>query len=67
MRADVWTVDFKGWYCTADGLRVDPLTVRDLYSRYGLRIALLRSQNIAESRRELERIFRKYGIPKRIR
>ena len=64
---DVWTVDFKGWYCTADGLRVDPLTVRDLYSRYGLRIALLRSQNIAESRQEFERIFRKYGIPRRIR
>ncbi len=35
---DVWTVDFKGWYRTGDGTRVDPLTVRDLYSRYGLRV-----------------------------
>ena len=37
----VGTVDFKGWYRTGDGRRVDPLTVRDLHSRYGLRIALL--------------------------
>ncbi len=22
----VWTVDFKGWWCTADGSRVEPLT-----------------------------------------
>ena len=37
---DVWTVDFKGWYRTGDGTRVDPLTVRDLFSRYGLRVGL---------------------------
>ena len=35
---DVWTVDFKGWYRTGNGLRVEPLTVRDLFSRYGLMI-----------------------------
>ena len=64
---DVWTVDFKGWYRTADGVRVDPLTVRDLYSRYGLRIALLRRQDVGQTRREFRRIFRKYGLPKRIR
>ena len=27
---EVWTVDFKGWYRTGDGTRVEPLTVRDL-------------------------------------
>jgi transposase-like protein len=26
---EVWTVDFKGWYRTAAGVRVEPLTVRD--------------------------------------
>ena len=30
----VWTVDFKGWFLTADGRRCDPLTVCDRSSRY---------------------------------
>jgi putative transposase len=64
---EVWTVDFKGWYRTGDGTRVDPLTVRDLYSRYGLRVALLNSTSVAETWREFVRIFRKYGLPERIR
>jgi len=64
---EVWTVDFKGWYRTGDGTRVDPLTVRDLYSRYGLRVALLHSQEINVTQREFRRIFRRYGLPERIR
>lgn len=64
---DVWTVDFKGWYRTRDGQRVDPLTVRDLYSRYGLRVALVRDQSIDTAQREFGRIFRTYGLPRRIR
>jgi putative transposase len=64
---DVWTVDFKGCYRTADGLRVEPLTVRDLYSRYGLRVALLRCRDLEQTRRQFLRIFRQYGLPKRIR
>lgn len=64
---DVWTVDFKGWYRTGDGVRVDPLTVRDLDSRYGLRIALLRGQSVAPTRAEFERIFAQHGLPERIR
>jgi len=64
---EVWTVDFKGWYRTGDGTRVDPLTVRDLYSRYGLRVALLRNQSVALARREFVKIFKAYGLPERIR
>jgi transposase InsO family protein len=64
---DVWTVDFKGWYRTGDGSRVDPLTVRDLYSRYGIRIGLLADQAVNTARKEFARIFRKHGLPKRIR
>lgn len=64
---DVWTVDFKGWYRTGDGTRVEPLTVRDLYSRYGLRVRLLRHQTVQATRRELVKVFRKYGLPRRIR
>lgn len=64
---EVWTVDFKGWYRTGDGQRVEPLTVRDLYSRYGLAIALLPSQALAVTRREFVRIFQCHGVPERIR
>jgi putative transposase len=64
---EVWTVDFKGWYRTGNGIRVDPLTVRDLHSRYGLRIGLLTSQSVAPTRREFVRIFQQYGLPERIR
>ena len=64
---EVWTVDFKGWYRTGDGRRVDPLTVRDLHSRYGLRIGLLTGQGVRETRREFGRIFRRHGLPERIR
>ena len=64
---DVWTVDFKGWYRTGPGLRVEPLTVRDLYSRYGVHIGLLRRQSLAQTRREFVRIFREHGLPRRIR
>jgi transposase InsO family protein len=64
---EVWTVDFKGWYRTGAGVRVEPLTVRDLFSRYGLRIALLRSPSIAQTRPAFAALFAEYGLPERIR
>lgn len=64
---EVWTVDFKGSYRTGDGTRVHPLTVRDLYSRYGLRVALLDSQQVEPTRREFRILFHQRGLPKRIR
>ena len=64
---EVWTVDFKGWFRTGDGTRVEPLTVRDLASRYILAIDLLGQQNIPESRIAFERIFARYGLPRVIR
>jgi putative transposase len=63
---DVWTVDFKGWFRTLDGQRVDPLTVRDLYSRMILGIFLTQSTEPAV-RRCFTRLFRAYGLPKVIR
>lgn len=64
---DVWTVDFKGWFKTGDGSRVEPLTVRDLASRYVLDICLMRQQNVEDTKREFERIFRDNGLPLVIR
>src|SRR5271156_4304384 len=33
----VWCADFKGWFRTTDGERIDPLTISDAHSRYLLR------------------------------
>jgi transposase InsO family protein len=41
----VWTVDFKGWFRTGNGQRCEPLTVRDLFSRYVLLARLLPTQH----------------------
>ena len=64
---DVWTIDFKGWFRTGDGTRVDPLTLRDACSRY-----LLRCQAVAHPDTEhvwpiLDAAFREYGLPLRLR
>jgi putative transposase len=63
----VWTVDFKGWFRTQDGGRVEPLTVRDLFSRYLLSIRLLKDQSWRPVRRIFMRQFRKNGYPTVIR
>lgn len=63
----VWTVDFKGWFRTQDGRRVEPLTVRDLFSRYLLSIRLLKDQSWEPVRREFLRLFGRYGYPEVIR
>jgi hypothetical protein len=63
----VWTVDFKGWFRTQDGRRVEPLTVRDLFSRYLLTIRLLKDQSWEPVRREFLRLFGRYGYPEVIR
>lgn len=64
---EVWTVDFKGWFRTGEGTRVEPLTVRDLYSRFVLGIRLLPDQSEAATRAAMTRLFRGFGLPKVIR
>lgn len=63
----VWTVDFKGWFRTADGVRQEPLTVRDLFSRFVLCLRLLPNQDEAHARRAFGRLFRRRGLPGIIR
>lgn len=63
----VWTVDFKGWFRTGDGQRVEPLTVRDLFSRYVLSIRLLPDQSWWPVRQVFQRLFAQQGYPKVIR
>ena len=63
----VWCADFKGWFQTQDGHRVDPLTISDAHSRY-----LLRCQQVAKTNGEhvqaiFEAAFREYGLPQAMR
>lgn len=64
---EVWTVDFKGWFRTADGKRAEPLTVRDLFSRYGLAVRLVPDQSWRHVRVVFLGLFRRYGQPRIIR
>lgn len=64
---DTWTIDFKGWFRTADGTRVEALTVRDLHSRYLLAVALLPNQSDAATRRALRAVFVRHGLPRAMR
>lgn len=63
----VWTVDFKGWFRTGDGTRVEPLTVRDLFSRYGLVVRLLANQRWQPVQAVFRGLFRQHGLPEIIR
>lgn len=30
----IWTIDLKGWFITTNGSKIEPLTIRDLWSRF---------------------------------
>ena len=64
---DVWGIDFKGWFRTADGERCDPLTVSDLATRYVLRLQALERCGADEVQAVLDAAFREYGAPRAIR
>ena len=64
---DTWCIDFKGWFRTGDGVRCDPLTLSDAYSRYLLGIKVVDAPGHADCRRELTRVFMEYGLPQVIR
>src|SRR3970040_1611201 len=63
----VWAVDYKGWFRTRDGVRLEPLTISDLYSRYVLEAKALPNQSYEEARGVFERVFEEYGLPEVIR
>ena len=64
---DVWTVDFKGFFHTADRARCHPLTVRDLFSRYILSVHILAQPRHSAVRTVFVRLFRRFGLPGVIR
>ena len=64
---DVWTIDFKGWWYDKEGVRCEPLTIRDEKSRYLLLVKRLPNARGETVRKCFEELFEKYGLPKTIR
>jgi putative transposase len=63
----VWGIDHKGWIRLRDGMRVEPLTVTDGFSRYLISVGATGSTEYAEAKPLIERAFREYGLPEVIR
>jgi putative transposase len=63
----VWCVDFKGWFRTQDGERIDPLTLSDAHSRYLLRCQAVEKTEQERVRAICEAAFREYGMPAAMR
>jgi transposase InsO family protein len=63
---DEWSTDFKGWFRTRDGSRIDPLTLTDSHSRFLIDVRIAR-QTIEGARPVFEAAFRTHGLPLSIR
>jgi len=63
----VWCADFKGWFRSGDGTRIDPLTITDACSRYLLRCQAVEKTDTERVRAIFEAAFREYGLPWAIR
>jgi transposase InsO family protein len=63
----VWCADFKGWFRSGDGERIDPLTITDAHSRYLLRCQAVDKMDTARVQAIFEAAFREYGMPEAIR
>ena len=64
---DVWCIDFKGWFVSGDGTRVDPLTVSDAASRYLLVCQAVGRADLEHVWPHLARAFADYGLPQALR
>jgi putative transposase len=64
---DVWCADFKGQFKTGDGRYCYPLTVTDGFSRYLLGCQALHSTAVDGAKPAFTRLFKEFGLPKRIR
>jgi transposase InsO family protein len=62
-----WSADFKGWFRTGDGVRCDPFTVTDNYSRYLLACAAVPQITTARVQPILTQLFRSHGLPRALR
>jgi transposase InsO family protein len=59
----VWCADYKGWFRSGDGTRIDPLTITDADSRYLLRCQIVERTGYEGTQAVFEAAFREYGLP----
>jgi putative transposase len=64
---DSWAIDFKGWFRTGDGVRCEPLTVTDGYSRYLVVCQAVPRTTGVYVRSILVQTFQTYGMPRALR
>jgi putative transposase len=64
---DLDTTDFKGQFRMGNGQYCYPLTIVESFSRYILACDALPSTEYEPVRKVFERVFRTYGLPRRIR
>jgi transposase InsO family protein len=64
---DVWAADFKGWFRTTSGDRIDPLTVSDVASRYLIRCRAVEDTGGNAARGQFTAAFQEFGLPRAIR
>jgi putative transposase len=64
---DLWCMDFKGDFRMGDGRRCYPLTITDAYSRMLLCVRGQLQPDLVTARRNLERVFRTWGLPRWMR
>jgi len=64
---DVWTVDFKGWWYSRNKEKVNPLTIRDEFSKRILAIEAVEKGDTVSVKKVFVRLFEEFGIPRIIR
>jgi transposase InsO family protein len=64
---DVWAADFKGWFKTRDGARIDPLTVSDCASRFLIRCRAVSRADGDNVQAQLTAAFREFGMPRALK
>jgi putative transposase len=63
---DLWCIDFKGWFRTADGQRCDPLTITDADSRFLIECRIV-PETIEAVQPVVDQAFHELGLPRAIR
>jgi len=64
---EVWSVDYKGQFKLGNGQWCYPLTVMDHQSRYLCGCDALKGPRLQDTQAAFIRLFRRYGLPERIR
>lgn len=64
---DVWCADFKGWFITGSGEKIEPLTITDAFSRFAIECIHLQKKNTDEVWKVYSKAFYEYGLPLRMR